>query len=56
MKILVCIKQVPDSAETLSINDSVTRIIYENSTVFRMNRYDDRCDIRGAGQSQKNHQ
>ena len=41
MKILVCIKQVPDSAETLSINDSVTRIIYENSTVFRMNRYDE---------------
>lgn len=41
MRILVCVKQVPDSAQTLSIKDSVPRIIYEDSSVFRMNRYDE---------------
>ncbi len=41
MKILVCVKQVPDSAETLSINDAPPRIIYGDASVFRMNRYDE---------------
>ena len=41
MKILVCVKQIPDSAETLSIDDAAPCIIYEEACVFRMNRYDE---------------
>ncbi len=41
MKILVCVKQVPDSPDTLSIDDSAPRIIYGQDCVFRMNRYDE---------------
>jgi electron transfer flavoprotein beta subunit len=40
LKILVCIKQVPDSGETLSI-DADGRIRYGPLTVFRMNRFDE---------------
>jgi len=41
MKILVCVKQVCDSADTISINDSAGWITYGRNTVFRMNRYDE---------------
>jgi electron transfer flavoprotein beta subunit len=41
MKILVCVKQVCDSAETVSANDSAGWITYGKNTVFRMNRYDE---------------
>lgn len=41
MKILVCVKQVCDSAETLSVNESTGWITYGENTVFRMNRYDE---------------
>lgn len=41
MKILVCVKQVSDSAETLRINKTATWIEYAEKTVFRMNRYDE---------------
>jgi len=41
VKILVCVKQVPDSGETLSIDASSGWIDYGRSTVFRMNRYDE---------------
>lgn len=41
MKILVCVKQVPDSGETLTIDDASGWIDYGRSTVFRMNRYDE---------------
>jgi len=41
MKILVCIKQVLDSDETLSINDDSSWIIHNKQSVFRMNRYDE---------------
>lgn len=41
MKILVCVKQVCDSAETLSLNESTGWIAYGENTVFRMNRYDE---------------
>ncbi|HPI92012.1 MAG TPA: electron transfer flavoprotein subunit beta/FixA family protein [Deltaproteobacteria bacterium] len=41
MKILVCIKQVPDSSETLELNPSTGWITYNPFTVFRMNRFDE---------------
>ena len=41
MKILVCVKQVPDSAETICIDDAAQSIVYKESCVFRMNRYDE---------------
>lgn len=41
MKILVCIKQVPDSFDTLAIDEQSCWIIHKPSTVFRMNRYDE---------------
>lgn len=41
MKILVCVKQVLDSTETLSIEDASPGIIYHDTSVFRMNRYDE---------------
>lgn len=41
MKILTCIKQVPDSGETLEINPQTGRIAYKPLTVFRMNRFDE---------------
>jgi len=41
MKILVCVKQVPDSAETICIDAAAENIIYKESCVFRMNRYDE---------------
>lgn len=41
MKILVCIKQVPDSADTLKIDESTGWVDYGRSTVFRMNRFDE---------------
>lgn len=41
MKILVCVKQVCESTETLGINETATWIEYAGNTVFRMNRYDE---------------
>ncbi len=41
MKILVCIKQVNDSADTLQINEATGWIDYSRFTVFRMNRFDE---------------
>lgn len=41
MKILVCVKQVPDSSDTLAIDEGTGQIVFKASTVFRMNRYDE---------------
>lgn len=41
MKLLVCIKQVPDSERRLSINREGSWIAYDNKTAFRMNRFDE---------------
>jgi len=41
MKILVCVKQVYDSPETLAFNVFSGRVEYGPRTVFRMNRYDE---------------
>ncbi len=41
MKILVCVKQVCDSADTLDIKGSGRWFDYGKETVFRMNRYDE---------------
>lgn len=41
MKILACVKQVPDSPDTLAIDEGSCWISYMPSTVFRMNRYDE---------------
>jgi electron transfer flavoprotein beta subunit len=41
VKILVCVKQVPDSSDTLAIDEKIGRIVFKPSTVFRMNRYDE---------------
>lgn len=41
MKILVCVKQVPDSSDTLAIDGKTGRMVFTPSTVFRMNRYDE---------------
>lgn len=41
MKILVCIKQVPDSSDTLQINERTGLASYAANTAFRMNRFDE---------------
>ena len=41
MKILVCIKQVPDSSETLPIDEQTGFLSYTEDTAFRMNRFDE---------------
>jgi electron transfer flavoprotein beta subunit len=41
LNILVCVKQVPDSADTLKIDESTRWIEYGGLTVFRMNRFDE---------------
>jgi electron transfer flavoprotein beta subunit len=41
VNILVCVKQVPDSNETLAIDERTGWISYSPFTVFRMNRFDE---------------
>ena len=41
LNILVCIKQVPDSSDTLEINTHTRWFSYKPLTVFRMNRFDE---------------
>ncbi len=41
VKILVCVKQVPDSSDTLGIDDRTGWFFHKPLTVFRMNRYDE---------------
>jgi len=41
VKILVCVKQVYDSPDTLVFNESSGRVEFGSHTVFRMNRYDE---------------
>jgi len=41
MKILVCIKQVPDSTDTLQIDGQTGFLSYTSNTAFRMNRFDE---------------
>jgi electron transfer flavoprotein beta subunit len=41
MKILVCIKQVPDSADALQIDGQTGLLSYPANTAFRMNRFDE---------------
>jgi electron transfer flavoprotein beta subunit len=41
VKILVCVKQVPDSSDTLAVDEQTGQIVFKPSTVFRMNRYDE---------------
>ncbi|HPD20274.1 MAG: electron transfer flavoprotein subunit beta/FixA family protein [Desulfomonilia bacterium] len=41
MKILVCVKQVYDSPETLVFDESTGQVTFGPHTVFRMNRYDE---------------
>jgi len=41
MKILVCIKQVADSSETLQVDERTGLLSYEENTAFRMNRFDE---------------
>ena len=41
VKILVCVKQVPDSSDTLQINERTGCPSCEPSTAFRMNRFDE---------------
>ena len=41
MKILVCIKQVPDSTDTFEIDEQTGLLSYAANTVFRMNRFDE---------------
>jgi electron transfer flavoprotein beta subunit len=41
MKILVCIKQVPDSTDTFEIDEQTGRLSYAANTAFRMNRFDE---------------
>lgn len=41
MKILVCIKQVPDSFETLQIDERTGRLVLPPGTPFRINRFDE---------------
>jgi electron transfer flavoprotein beta subunit len=40
MKILVCVKQVPEIEQALSIDESAIRIIVDDPDAFRMNRFD----------------
>lgn len=37
----MCVKQVPDSSDTLAIDEQTGRMVFTPSTVFRMNRYDE---------------
>jgi len=41
MKILVCVKQVVDSSDTLQIDERTGHLSYTANTVFRMNRFDE---------------
>jgi electron transfer flavoprotein beta subunit len=41
VKILVCVKQVPDSCDTLALEERTGWISYKPLTVFRMNRFDE---------------
>jgi len=41
MRLLVCVKQVPDSERRLSINQEGSWITDENRAAFRMNRFDE---------------
>jgi electron transfer flavoprotein beta subunit len=41
MKILVCIKQVPDSTDTIQIDEHTGFLSYGANTAFRMNRFDE---------------
>jgi electron transfer flavoprotein beta subunit len=41
MKILVCVKQVADSSDTLRIDESTGLLSYAANTAFRMNRFDE---------------
>ncbi len=41
MKILVCVKQVCDSPDTLLFDESAGRVTFGPHTVFRINRYDE---------------
>jgi electron transfer flavoprotein beta subunit len=41
MKILVCIRQVADSSETLQIDERTGLLSYAANTAFRMNRFDE---------------
>lgn len=41
MKILVCIKQVPDIQGNIQINNTKDRVLTDDWTPFRMNRYDE---------------
>lgn len=41
MKILVCIKQVPDSTDALQIDGPTALLSYPANTAFRMNRFDE---------------
>jgi electron transfer flavoprotein beta subunit len=41
MRVLVCIKQVTDSSDTLRINEQTGLLSYPADTAFRMNRFDE---------------
>lgn len=41
MKILVCIKQVCDASETATLDEQEAWVRYRDSSVFRMNRFDE---------------
>jgi electron transfer flavoprotein beta subunit len=41
MKILVCVKQVADSSDTLQIDERTGHLSYTANTAFRMNRFDE---------------
>ncbi|MBP1740811.1 MAG: Electron transfer flavoprotein alpha/beta-subunit [Deltaproteobacteria bacterium] len=41
MKILVCIKQVADSSDTLQVDEGTGCLLYAANTAFRMNRFDE---------------
>ncbi len=41
VKILVCVKQVPDSSDTLQLDEGTGGVYYKPSTLFRMNRFDE---------------
>jgi electron transfer flavoprotein beta subunit len=41
MKILVCIKQVPDSSDTLQIDERTGLLSHTEDAAFRMNRFDE---------------
>jgi electron transfer flavoprotein beta subunit len=41
MKILACVKQVPDSSDTMAITPAGSLLAPTPATVFRMNRYDE---------------